>query len=476
MTGYSLHIGLNRVDANAYGGWDGALSGCVNDANSMQQLAATAGFNTRMLLNDQATSQAVVGELALLAQQACPGDICLITYSGHGGRVDDFNGDDEDGKDETWVLYDRQVVDDELFQMWSQFSAGVRVLVLSDSCHSGTVLKSMIAPEIRATLAVNLPREMPPIEGSAAAVETTGPMEVVTTPKHMPYDVQGRDNEARRGTYQFVQALCGPKTSRNVMASVLLISGCQDNQFSYDGPVNGQFTGTLLRVWANGAFTGSYKDFHSQILAQMPPDQSPNFYTVGASDPVYLAQKPFTIAAPGMAPSSGLPPATDAQRPTLREGASGPDVAYLQQRLNAHGASLTADGFFGPMTTAAVRTFQATHGLTADGVVGPMTWNALGTAAVPSSPANSGTSGSGTSTPTPTNGGGTAVVARPTIRRGATGADVQYLQSRLTAFGYWLAVDGIFGPGTESKVRSFQSSNGLTPDGVVGPMTWAALG
>lgn len=484
MAGYSLHIGLNRVDPNAYGGWDGALSGCINDANSMQQLAAAAGFSTSMLIDGQATSQAVVGEIAGLAQRACPGDICLVTYSGHGGQVDDFNSDEEDYQDETWVLYDRQVVDDELFQMWSQFVAGVRVVVLSDSCHSGTVLRSMIASKGRDALAETTTREA----GITA-------LSVVTTPKHMPFDAQYRDNEQRRGTYQFVQALSGPRATANVNAHVLLISGCQDNQLSYDGPVNGQFTGTLLRVWNGGAFGGDYTAFHAAILTQMPPDQSPNLFTVGPNNPAFLAQKPFTLAAPAGSPSSptgGLPSTGDVVRPTLREGATGPDVVYLQQRLNAYGASLTADGYFGPMTTSAVRSFQAAQGLTADGVVGPMTWNALGTApvgggstapsggGVPSGGGSGGPSGGGPSgggVPSGGgSGGGTAVVARPTIRRGSTGPDVQYLQGRLSALGYWIAVDGVFGPGTESTVRSFQSSNGLTADGVVGPNTWAALG
>ena len=66
------------------------------------------------------------------------------TYSGHGGQVDDVNGDEDDALDETWVLWDRQLIDDELFSLWSQFAPGVRITMLSDSCHSGTVLR-MIA-------------------------------------------------------------------------------------------------------------------------------------------------------------------------------------------------------------------------------------------------------------------------------------------------------------------------------------------
>ena len=39
-----------------------------------------------------------------------------------------------------------------------------------------------------------------------------------------------------------------------------------------------------------------------------------------------------------------------------------------------------------------------------------------------------------------------------------------------------MAADGVFGPGTEAAVKSFQRSGGLTAGGVVGPDTWRALG
>ena len=41
----------------------------------------------------------------------------LLTYSGHGGQINDVNNDEPDGLDETWALYDRELVDDELYAM-----------------------------------------------------------------------------------------------------------------------------------------------------------------------------------------------------------------------------------------------------------------------------------------------------------------------------------------------------------------------
>lgn len=66
-------------------------------------------------------------------------------------------------------------------------------------------------------------------------------------------------------------------------------------------------------------------------------------------------------------------------------------------------------------------------------------------------------------------------ITYPTIRRGAKGELVVQLQSLLAKNGSTLAVDGIFGPGTQSAVRAFQKKHGLVVDGIVGPKTWEAL-
>jgi peptidoglycan hydrolase-like protein with peptidoglycan-binding domain len=58
-------------------------------------------------------------------------------------------------------------------------------------------------------------------------------------------------------------------------------------------------------------------------------------------------------------------------------GSTGSAVRAVQQNLNVFGADLAVDGIFGPLTQAAVRHFQATHGLVVDGSVGPRTWNTL---------------------------------------------------------------------------------------------------
>jgi hypothetical protein len=77
--------------------------------------------------------------------------------------------------------------------------------------------------------------------------------------------------------------------------SVILISGCMDNQVSLDGARNGKFTETLLKIWNNGSFTGNYTQLHNQIVAKMPNTQTPNLFTLG--QPVsFLKQAPFKVA------------------------------------------------------------------------------------------------------------------------------------------------------------------------------------
>jgi hypothetical protein len=73
-----------------------------------------------------------------------------------------------------------------------------------------------------------------------------------------------------------------------------LISGCQDNQTSGDGDINGLFTSRLLQVLEEG-FRGDYAAFHREILHRMPDSQTPNHWVVGRKDPGFDSQNPFEI-------------------------------------------------------------------------------------------------------------------------------------------------------------------------------------
>jgi peptidoglycan hydrolase-like protein with peptidoglycan-binding domain len=63
----------------------------------------------------------------------------------------------------------------------------------------------------------------------------------------------------------------------------------------------------------------------------------------------------------------------------------------------------------------------------------------------------------------------------PLVKKGDQQLPVQTLQYLLRARGHSVAVDGIFGPNTDSAVRAFQQEKNLLVDGIVGPNTWSAL-
>ena len=64
---------------------------------------------------------------------------------------------------------------------------------------------------------------------------------------------------------------------------------------------------------------------------------------------------------------------------------------------------------------------------------------------------------------------------RGLLRKGSRSEDVKVLQRALRQVGYNLEIDGIFGRITLECVKSFQATHDLVRDGIVGPLTWAAL-
>ncbi len=282
--GAALTIGLNSVDPNHYQGWSGDLMACEADAHDMTQIAKSRGFSTSTLLTKNATRGAVTQAIRSHAGALAAGDIFMLSYSGHGGQLPDLNGDEDDAEDETWCLYDGELLDDELYQGLATFPAGVRVLVFSDSCHSGTAVKAAYyTAGGTTTYAARTTREL----GGGAGE---------TCYRTMPTAVALRTYQANQAMYDPILKDRQVRESRaKVKASVLLLSGCQDNQLSADGTFNGLFTGTLKRVWNGGKFRSSYRTFRDRIVSRMPPEQTPNYFTVGAPNPQFEEQRPFSV-------------------------------------------------------------------------------------------------------------------------------------------------------------------------------------
>jgi peptidoglycan hydrolase-like protein with peptidoglycan-binding domain len=63
----------------------------------------------------------------------------------------------------------------------------------------------------------------------------------------------------------------------------------------------------------------------------------------------------------------------------------------------------------------------------------------------------------------------------PTVQNGSQGHPIRTLQFLLRAHGHTLTVDGIFGPATEAAVKAFQTSKGMTADGIMNAKSWSTL-
>jgi hypothetical protein len=289
--GLSLHIGLNAVSATHYQGWSGELSACEFDANDMAAIARAAGMKSTVLLTKKATRANVFRAVAASAKTLKPGDLLFITYSGHGGQIPDVTGEEADKLDETWCLYDGEVIDDEIYLALSRFASGVRVLVLSDSCHSGTVTRAR--PPQPGEVPQGRSKMMPP----AVAMRTYREHQAF-------YDKLQRDVARASGKAStpdpdsaLARITVSPRLTaiaNDTKASVILISGCQDNQTSMDGDHNGAFTEQVLQVWDHGKYRGNYAKFYAAIKGRMPRTQVPNLFTLGPVS-TFLTEQPFTV-------------------------------------------------------------------------------------------------------------------------------------------------------------------------------------
>jgi len=252
------------IGINDYPGTDSDLSGCVNDANDWAAVLKKRGFTVTMLLDRKATGAAIRKAIKALLAKSSKNDLALVQYSGHGSFVPDKDGDEPDGTDECLCPYDiwtkGPITDDELFVIFSGRPAGVRVVMISDSCHSGTVARFA-------------PISTPPSSKAAATQRRTV--------RFLPPGVYLSKREiAKLGERRATRASSPPGRY-----ACLLLAGCQDTEYSYDaffsGRANGAFTYVALKALAKLKTTATYKDWYTAIRKALPSrqhPQTPNLY------------------------------------------------------------------------------------------------------------------------------------------------------------------------------------------------------
>lgn len=263
------------------------LRGCENDVRLMAKLLTTKfGFkesNVRMLLSRQATRDSIGKAFReSLIDKARAGDMVFFQFSGHGSQVEDKNGDEEDGLDETLCASDvgpdtpdREITDDEI-ATWIEalHKKGVRDIVfVFDSCHSGTATKNVLLD--------------------------TG----ITRPRYIePFDLLGRPLEAKEVPLGAAERA----TEQDAPSDVILISGCkaaqQSNDAQFGGTYNGALTYFLHAALQNASPSMTYDDLMRDVRRRVQerfPTQTPQFE--GPADRAVFAgrgevpAKPFVV-------------------------------------------------------------------------------------------------------------------------------------------------------------------------------------
>ncbi len=248
MTKRAVCIGIND-----YPGTNNDLNGCVNDCNDWANLLQNDfSFGSVIKLTDsQATKDRIVSALDDLVSKSKAGDVAVLTYSGHGTWVyDQGERDESDNRDEAICAFDGNVIDDTLRGVIQQIDPDARLTIVSDSCHSGTVTRAMLARS-----------------RARGGAEKYAPK-----PRYMPPEADV--DAARSAVIPIRQRFLYPETG---MAEVLL-TGCNATEYSYDAYINGRYNGamtaTAIRLIKQDPGQ-TYRQFHAKMRHELPSNRYP---------------------------------------------------------------------------------------------------------------------------------------------------------------------------------------------------------
>jgi hypothetical protein len=277
--GMSLHIGVNEVDPNQYNGFKDSLDGCDNDAVVMAGIARLRGFDVAApLCESAAKAQTVIDGIKAAAAALNTGDIFMLTFAGHGSQIPTFEQPPHEANDQTWALYDRFLVDNELYALWTTFKAGVRIVVVSDSCHSGTVI-SLPSAFVR--------------DGGCATTSSSS-----RKARLIPLDIAKEVYESHQDMYDAIEKAAAAVRDQPVSASVLLLSACGDDELAQDDSPDGLFTACINQVWNGGKFPSDYDHFYEAVYKEVNAanqNQHPGWFAIMPSA-AFFQSKVFSIS------------------------------------------------------------------------------------------------------------------------------------------------------------------------------------
>jgi metacaspase-1 len=251
--------------ASNYPGTPYALGGCVQDALDWASLFGDQGYDVSIYLDSACRREVMLGAIAEALGQARWGDRVVITWSGHGTWLPTRVSENEpDGRTEAWCPDDMQtaglITDDDLATVLGTARRGVGTLVLSDSCHSGTVNRFYDRPR-EAGDSDSKPRMrfLPP---STVAWITGSDQDRPVLERDTPVS----DAETERNS----------PLARAYTASASLISAAADDEVAYDatfgGRPNGAFTRAAIDAYTPGVTLNAW---HRAIRERLPSERYP---------------------------------------------------------------------------------------------------------------------------------------------------------------------------------------------------------
>lgn len=241
-----LSVAMERVNPTFYAyGWNGALRGPANDTLLFESMLGRAqepnGWYTMWkFANETATRAAIINAIDFAATRCAADSTLVIYFAAHGGQVPNTIDAQDDPLDGI-CLHDGMLMDIELEDLWARFDNGVRIILIADTCSSGTV-GFFRSPLLR--------------RAAKAALSAVG--RPVT--RGMPQDVMAATFEAHRQQYEQYQTAAKERLTANAIihANVLQMGACEDGAEAFERGGVGAFTRAMHEGYS-GVFTGSYK-------------------------------------------------------------------------------------------------------------------------------------------------------------------------------------------------------------------------
>lgn len=239
MSIHILAVGMN------YPGTSSELGGCVNDARDVADTFAPYCETTKVLVNSRATRKGILSAGNLFLSRLKPGDLGIMSISGHGTRE---RG--EKGFNEAIVCHDFELLwDTELSGMLAKRAQGSVLAVLADTCHSGGLPRGSGGRIRMAAAATRVPRSIP----------------------------MSRCKRHPRQEGQKLRAL----------PNVIAYLACKADEFAYDASFSGRGNGAMTRYLIDSLemkTTETFGKLFKKVTKHLPSEDYPQTPVVVASD------------------------------------------------------------------------------------------------------------------------------------------------------------------------------------------------